>query len=219
MPAGRIPARGVPAKVPAGNRASGAATGAPGARRPARALLLEAAARLFYANGVAATVIDAITAEAGVAKKSLYNNFSSKADLVAAYLEARHEEWLGLYPKRLDAAAAPRDRVLAHFDAYLDHANFAYQHGFRGCGLLNAAAELPAGDPGREAVRRHKEEVQELLREHAAGLLPGSEARAHGIAAHLSFLLEGAMARAGLGGNDAPLQEARLIAGQLLDAL
>ncbi|MDQ0770931.1 AcrR family transcriptional regulator [Pseudarthrobacter defluvii] len=204
-------AAGVPASVPIGVSTP--------ARRPARQLLLEAAARLFYANGVAATGIDTITAEAGVAKKSLYNNFSSKAELVAAYLEARHEEWLGLYRRRLEKAATPRERVLAVFDAYLDHANFAYQHGFRGCGLLNAAAELPAGDPGREAVRRHKEEVQQLLATHVAALLPRQEQRAPRIAAHLSFLLEGAMARAGLEGNDAPLQEARLIAGQLLDAL
>ena len=189
------------------------------ARRPARGQLLEAAARLFYAHGVAATGIDAITAEAGVAKKSLYNNFKSKADLVAAYLEARHREWLELYRKRLEAADTPREQVLAVFDAYLDHANFAYQHGFRGCGLLNAAAELPAGDPGRTAVRRHKEEVQDLLATHVAVLLPGEDGRAPGIAAHLAYLLEGAMARAGLEGNDAPLREARTIAGQLLDAL
>ena len=189
------------------------------ARRPARELLLEAAARLFYAHGVAATGIDAITAEAGVAKKSLYNNFSSKADLVAAYLEARHGEWLGLYRKRLESAGTPREGVLAVFDAYLDHANVAYQHGFRGCGLLNAAAELPAGDPGRAAVRRHKEEVQELLAQHVAGLLRGREESVPRIAAHLAFLLEGAMARAGLEGSDAPLRDARSIAGQLLDAL
>lgn len=189
------------------------------ARRPARELLLEAAARLFYANGVAATGIDTITAEAGVAKKSLYNNFSSKADLVAAYLEARHAEWLALYRKRLATAGTARERVLAVFDAYLDHANFAYPHGFRGCGLLNAAAELPAGDPGRAAVRRHKEQVQELLAQQVAGLVPGREGLAPELAAHLAFLLEGAMARAGLEGNDAPLREARSIAGQLLDAL
>ncbi|HSU46528.1 MAG TPA: TetR/AcrR family transcriptional regulator [Arthrobacter sp.] len=189
------------------------------ARRPAREQLLEAAARLFYARGVAATGIDTITAEAGVAKKSLYNNFKSKADLVAAYLEARHREWLELYRKRLEAADTPREQVLAVFDAYLDHANFAYQHGFRGCGLLNAAAELPVGDPGRTAVRHHKEEVQDLLAAHVAALLPGEDGRAPGIAAHLAYLLEGAMARAGLEGNDAPLREARTIAGQLLDAL
>lgn len=191
----------------------------PAGRRPARELLLEAAAGLFYAHGVAGTGIDTITAEAGVAKKSLYNNFSSKADLVAAYLEARHQEWLALYRRRLESGATPRDRVLAVFDAYLDHANSAYRDGFRGCGLLNAAAELPAGDPGRAAVRRHKEEVQELLAAHVAALLPGRESQATGIAAHLAFLLEGAMARAGLEGGDAPLQQARSIAGQLLDAL
>lgn len=188
-------------------------------RPPARELLLAAAARLFYANGVAATGIDTITSEAGVAKKSLYNNFSSKAELVDAYLEARHEEWLGLYRHRLQRAADARDKVLAVFDAYMDHANAAYEHGFRGCGLLNAAAELPAGDAGRAAVRRHKEEVEELLAVHTAELLPGAEGRAADLARHLSFLLEGAMARAGLEGNDAQLQNARLIAARMLDGL
>ena len=143
-------------------------------RRPARAALMEAASKRFYADGLAGTGIDAITAEAGVAKKSLYNNFASKADLVTAYLYARHEEWLGLYRTRLEEAASPEDRVLAVFDAYADHADLAYEHGFRGCGLLNAAAELPAGDPGRAVVRRHKEEVEALLSEHLAELLPDS---------------------------------------------
>ena len=46
----------------------------------------------------------------------------------------------------------------------------AYEHGFRGCGLLNAAAELPAGDPGRAVVRAHKEEVEGLLAGHLNGL-------------------------------------------------
>ena len=189
------------------------------ARRPARELLLDAAARLFYARGVAATGIDMITAEAGVAKKSLYNNFTSKADLVGTYLQARHEEWLGLYRNRLEGAVTPAEQALAVFDAYLDHANAAYQHGFRGCGLLNAAAELPAGDPGRAAVRQHKEEVQDLLGRHVTALLPGRESQVPAVAAHLAFLLEGAMARAGLEGGDAPLRQARAIAAQLLDAL
>ncbi|MFP5365753.1 MAG: TetR/AcrR family transcriptional regulator [Actinomycetes bacterium] len=182
-------------------------------------LLLDAAARLFYANGVAATGIDAITAEAGVAKKSLYNNFTSKADLLAAYLEARHGEWLGLYHRRLDSAHTPRERVLAVFDAYRDHANSAYPDGFRGCGLLNAAAELPAGAPGRVAVRKHKEEVEALLAGHIAELFSGEEGRAAEVARHLAFLLEGAMARAGLEGSDASLKDARTIAARLLDEL
>ncbi len=218
------------------------------ARRPARQLLLEAAARLFYAQGVGATGIDTITTAAGVAKKSLYNNFASKADLVAAYLEARHEEWLELYRDRVAIAATPAERVLAVFDAYLDHANFAYEHGFRGCGLLNASAELPVGHPGRLAVRQHKEEVEHLLATHLADHLAGRSAaaafsaraerttglaehrpepadssdqaeRAAVLAQHLSFLLEGAMARAGLEGNDASLRDAKRIAQQMLAGL
>jgi AcrR family transcriptional regulator len=189
------------------------------AKRPARASLLEAAARLFYADGVAATGIDSITAAAGVAKKSLYNNFASKADLVAAYLAARHEEWLALYRERVEAAVTPQDRVLAVFDAYIDHANFAYEHGFRGCGLLNAAAELPAGAPGRQAVRQHKEEVESLLLKHVAELQPGQGEAAARVARHLAFVLEGAMARAGLEGGDRCLHEARMIAAQMLEEL
>src|SRR5579859_5798292 len=188
-------------------------------KRPARDLLLEAAARLFYSDGVGATGIDTITSAAGVAKKSLYNNFASKAELVAAYLEARHEEWLGLYRARLSVATTPQERVLAMFDAYIDHATLAYDHGFRGCGLLNAAAELPAGDPGRAAVRRHKEEVEGLLAAHVAELLPGSAERANEFARHVAFLLEGSMARAGLEGGERCLQDGRRIAARLLDEL
>jgi AcrR family transcriptional regulator len=184
-----------------------------------RQQLLEAAARLFYADGLAATGIDTITAEAGVAKMSLYNNFSSKADLVRAYLEARHEEWLALYRRRLERAASPREGVLAVFDAYADHAALAYDRGFRGCGLLNAAAELPAGDPARAVVRAHKEEVEGLLAAHLDGVAPGRPDEARAMAEHLAFLLEGAMARAGLEGDAARLRHARRIAAGLLDAL
>jgi AcrR family transcriptional regulator len=188
-------------------------------RGHARQALLEAASRRFYADGLAGTGIDAITAEAGVAKKSLYNNFSSKAELVTAYLNARHEEWLGLYRKRLEKAAGAKERVLAVFDAYADHAGLAYERGFRGCGLLNAAAELPAGDSGREVVRRHKEEVEALLAGHLSQMLAETPERAVPLARHLAYLLEGSMVRAGLEGNDSCVKEARTIASGLIGSL
>ncbi|MFE6685712.1 TetR/AcrR family transcriptional regulator [Streptomyces sp. NPDC057743] len=200
---------------------AGTSAAQPSGRRrgAARERLLAAAARRFYADGVSATGIDTITAEAGVAKMSLYNNFSSKADLVRAYLDERHEEWLGLYRRRLEGVKDPRARVLAVFDAYADHAAFAYEHGFRGCGLLNAAAELPAGDEGRALVRRHKEEVESLLASHVEELLPGRRAEVGKVAEHLAFLLEGAMARAGLEGAGTRLEHARTMAADLLDRL
>lgn len=183
----------------------------------ARARLLTAASRLFYAGGLAGTGIDAITAEAGVAKMSLYNNFSSKDDLVLAYLESRHEEWLELYRRRAGHVASALDGVLAVFDAYLDHASAAYPDGFRGCGLLNAAAELPAGSPGRDAVRRHKEQVEAILADHLArGTATAAAAQA--TAEHLVFLLEGAMSRAGLEGRPDRLEHAKAIARGLVGA-
>ena len=189
--------------------------GRPGGQ--ARRRLLDAAARRFYADGIAATGIDVITADAGVAKMSLYNNFASKADLVAGYLEERHAEWLSLYAQRCLDAETAEDRVLAVFDAYADHAGMAYEHGFRGCGLLNAAAELAVGDPGRAAVRAHKEEVESILRTELARIC--AEGTAAGVAEHLSFLLEGAMARAGLEGRADRIQHARSFAAVLVAGL
>jgi AcrR family transcriptional regulator len=185
----------------------------------ARERLLRAAAVLFYENGIAGTGIDAIVERAGVAKKSLYNNFASKADLVNQYLQVRHAEWLALYDERLAKAHSPKDRILAVFDAYQDHAEYAYERGFRGCGLLNAAAELTVGDIGRQAVRVHKEEVERLLADHLAELIGSGRPRAIKIARQLAFLLEGAITRAGLEGNSGLVIEARAMASDLLETL
>jgi len=188
-------------------------------RTPARDRLLKAAAELFYSEGVGATGIDAITARAGVAKMSLYNNFASKADLVQAYIEGRRAEWREVREARLKDATSPQERILAVFDSYVDHAERAYEWGFRGCGLLNAAAELPIGDPGRASVAAQKEEVEALFKEYLSELKPAATASLDDVAAHLSFLLEGAMQRAGLEGHDARLKTARRIANSILEQL
>src|SRR4051812_50016617 len=86
-------------------------------RGSARDRLLAAAAECFYNQGVNGTGIDAITAAAGGAKMSLYNNFASKDDLVLAYLQARHEEWLAPYHPRLAPPADARAGVVAGVDA------------------------------------------------------------------------------------------------------
>lgn len=183
----------------------------------ARKRLLDAAAELFYTQGMTATGIDTITARAGVAKMSLYNNFSSKEELMLAYIDTRHQEWLELYRARVGDHPSPVEGVLAVFDAYLDHAALPQPEGFRGCGLLNAAAELPAGAAGRELVRHHKEEVEAILADHLRGLTsPGS---AQEMAGHLALLLEGAMSLGGLAGRTDRLVEARNIAHRLMRTL
>lgn len=185
----------------------------------ARDKLLSAAQLLFYDEGICATGIDAIVRQAGVAKKSLYNNFASKADLVNQYIEARHAEWLALYEVRVRDAVTPGDGILAVFDAYRDHAEFACAHGFRGCGLLNAAAELPTDSPGRQAVKWHKDQVESILVDHLTRLLPGNGARVRTLAKHLSFLLEGSITRAGLEGSSASIVAAKAMATDMIAAL
>ncbi|MDU3122839.1 MAG: TetR/AcrR family transcriptional regulator [Acinetobacter baumannii] len=184
--------------------------------RTARQKILDAAATLFYNDGITATGINTVTAKADVAKMSLYNNFSSKGELVDAYIAARHQEWLDLYQKRLEKSKTAKEAILAVFDAYQDHAEFAYEKGFRGCGLLNAAAEFPANSSGRNAVRQHKEQVEAIVAEHLNHLLKDSQ-RVSYIASQLSFLLEGSMARAGLEGSSRQLQLARQMAEDILD--
>ena len=186
-------------------------------RGSARAKLLSAAGERFYAQGVTATGIDTIVADAGVAKMSLYNNFASKADLVAAYLEQRHEEFLEVHRRRVEALApdaGARERVLAVFDAYLDFAR-RYGPAFRGCVLLNVAGELPTGDPAREAVARQKAEVEQLLLAAVTGPQDAGPDH-HLLAEHLSMLLEGALVRAGLEGDDGRLRRARDLAAALV---
>ncbi|UUG49818.1 TetR/AcrR family transcriptional regulator [Acinetobacter baumannii] len=184
--------------------------------KTARQKILDAAATLFYNDGIIATGINTVTAKADVAKMSLYNNFSSKGELVDAYIAARHQEWLDLYQKRLEKTKTAKEAILAVFDAYQDHAEFAYEKGFRGCGLLNAAAEFPANSSGRNAVRQHKEQVEAIVAEHLNHLLKDSQ-RVSYIASQLSFLLEGSMARAGLEGSSRQLQLARQMAEHILD--
>jgi AcrR family transcriptional regulator len=190
-----------------------------GGRGTARGKLLAAASTRFYAQGVAATGIDVITADAGVAKMSLYNNFRSKADLVASYLEQRQQEFREVHGRRLaalPAGAGPGARALTVFDAYLEHAERT--DGFRGCGLLNVAGELPTGDPNRSAVARHKAEVQQLLRD-ALGPQDDDPAPVGGVddlAEHLSLLLEGAVVRAGLESDPEHLRRARRLAAGLV---
>ena len=49
--------------------------------------VLAVASELFYWNGIRATGIDRVAAEAGVAPTTLYRVFASKDDLIGAYIE------------------------------------------------------------------------------------------------------------------------------------
>lgn len=60
-----------------------------------RQLVLEAAERLFVAEGFAATSLDDVAREAGFSKGAVYSNFAGKTDLVFAVVEERFARLAG----------------------------------------------------------------------------------------------------------------------------
>lgn len=184
--------------------------------KSAKQKILETASVLFYNDGINNTGINSIIEKACVAKMSLYNNFKTKSELVTYYIEARHQEWLDLYEKRKATIQSPIEGVLAVFDAYQDHAEFAYENGFRGCGLLNAAAEFPAHSPERLAVKRHKDEVESIVAQHLSQFIADDE-KVKQLSLLLSFLLEGSIVLAGLESSSTKVFAARQMAQTLLE--
>ncbi|WPO68415.1 helix-turn-helix domain-containing protein [Acinetobacter haemolyticus] len=184
--------------------------------KSAKQKILETASVLFYNDGINNTGINSIIEKASVAKMSLYNNFKTKSELVTYYIEARHQEWLDLYEKRKATIQSPIEGILAVFDAYQDHAEFAYENGFRGCGLLNAAAEFPAHSPERLAVKKHKDEVESIVAHHLSQFIADDE-KVKQLSLLLSFLLEGSIVLAGLESSSTKVFAARQMAQTLLE--
>jgi AcrR family transcriptional regulator len=182
-------------------------------RRPGAERLLEAASDLFYREGIRAVGVDTISSKAGVSKRTLYNRFGGKAELVAEYLRRRDERWRVYLQEQTEGVADPREKLLAVFGAYEE---WLVGEDFRGCAFANAAAEIPDPDhPARIVAQRHKEGV----REHLAAL--AKEAgfdEPEALAERLLLLLEGAAATAAMRRSGEPLGVARSVALELLDA-
>lgn len=137
-----------------------------------RDAIVAAANRLFYREGIRAVSVDAVAAEAGITKKSLYYHFRSKDDLVSAYLAYRDQPNLAAYRNWYDEAkGTPADRVKAIFD----HLAVAASHpNWKGCGFIRTSVELAdmPGHPALEIGRQHKKSFEAWIAEKlmAAGL-------------------------------------------------
>ena len=61
--------------------------------------------------------------------------------------------------------------------------------------------------------------MEAILAQHLSDLMPEKPDRVAALATHISFILEGAMARAGLEGDSALVVSARAMANDMLEAL
>ncbi|MEV7192363.1 helix-turn-helix domain-containing protein [Streptomyces sp. NPDC093510] len=180
----------------------------PGARRA-----LDAAGRLFYERGIHAVGVDLIAAEARVTKKTLYDRFGSKEQIVVEYLADRDERWRAFLAPYLEAAPSPRARVLAVFEASRDWAD---EHSGKGCSMVNAHAEI--SDPAHPAypiITGQKAWMLALFTGLAEEIAPRGAAR---LGRTLMLLHEGALVAHGLHVFPAAVDQAREDAAALLGA-
>ena len=77
-----------------------------------RAAILAAAKALFIRNAFAGTSMDAIAAEAGVSKLTVYSHFGDKDNLFREVIRARVEDLLPEHTYDYDAAAPVADALL-----------------------------------------------------------------------------------------------------------
>ncbi len=155
--------------------------------------LLDAASELFYRDGVSIGV-EALCRTAGVSKRSMYQLFASKEEVLAASLERR----LPLYEGRLvpggQETGTGRERILYVFEQL---EKGSAEPDYRGCPYLAALVELkdPA-HPASAVARGAKERLQGFLRAEAER---GGARDPELLARQLMLVFDGGSARAGAG--------------------
>lgn len=182
-------------------------------KRPAAEKVLRSASELFYKDGIAATGVDTVVEHAGVAKRTLYNNFGGKDELVTAYLRGRDDRWRVSLKEVTDQYEDAEEQLLAAFEAY---GEWLVGDGYRGCAFINAASEIAeANHPARKVALTHKQGVEKHLATLAeeAGLADPDV-----LAEKLLLLLEGATVTASMRKSRGPLNVARNMARETIRA-
>jgi AcrR family transcriptional regulator len=185
-------------------------TGIDTALTPAGERLLEAASALFYRRGIRAVGVDLIAETAGTTKKTLYDRFGSKDELVARYLRRRSLIWRDFLRVSMSEVPAGPERPAAVFDVLA--VRLGEQD--RGCAFVNAHAEIGGTDhPAVAEIRAEKEWMRRYLVDLVAET---GAADAERVGTELHLLYEGATVLATTAGmGDAPAR-ARVAALRVL---
>ena len=170
-----------------------------------RERLIEAGLKLFYREGFHATGIDAVIAEAGVAKKTLYTHFKSKEDLILAVMRRRDELYRSWFMREVEKrSTSPEKRLLACFDVI---GGWVKSKQFYGCACINASAEFAdKNDPVHRVAAEHKQFIMSYLESIARAAQvqnPGLLAR------QLLVMIDGAVVVAQVTGRSGAVADAK----------
>jgi AcrR family transcriptional regulator len=163
---------------------------------PAMRLVLTAT-RLFNESSIHATGIEQIIAEAGVARRTLYNQFGSKEGLVRAVMQRESDSWFAWLNSELTHSNLPdpRQRIIRYFALLGD---WFSRSDFKGCSFINAVGEHPVDNCVRPIAKAHRQANYDYIRR----LLVGSKlSNLDRIADQITMLADGATVTAMVTGN------------------
>ncbi|WP_372370197.1 TetR/AcrR family transcriptional regulator [Candidatus Uabimicrobium sp. HlEnr_7] len=170
-----------------------------------KAQLIETARLLFAKHGFHAVGIDTIIKESGVAKKTLYNHFKSKEDLILAVLVYYDLAFRNFFVEQVEKqSGTPKEKLLSIFDVAEAWFNM---DDFYGCFFVGASSEFPDMDtPIRDVCKNFKRLMGKYIEQLA---VEAKIVNAEGVAAHLVLLLEGAITMAQINGNSFSAKQAK----------
>jgi AcrR family transcriptional regulator len=133
-----------------------------------RERISRAAYDLFSREGVRAVGVDAVIAQAGTAKMTLYRNFPSKDDLIIDFLRRREQLWTQdwLKAESTRRGHTPREQLLAIFDVFSE---WFGQPDFEGCSFLTTMIEVNDREhPVHQAAVGHLANIRDYIQKLAA---------------------------------------------------
>ena len=151
--------------------------------------ILDAAYGLMWRQGFVRVSMDEIAERAGVSKRTLYQHFPSKDDLLGATL-AHSSELAMVRLREFPVSNTPQDLIDGLFSQL---AEWAAKPRWSGGGFTRAVIELAdlQGHPARSIARKHKAAVEEWLTDALSHAQVSSAAER---AREIMLLMEGAMA-------------------------
>lgn len=133
--------------------------------------MLDAASRVFYAEGIRGVPVDRLVDEARVTRATFYRHFPGKEDLVRAYLLRWDTEIRAAARRaveRVGSGGSPAELVRALMNGIGAQ---VCKPGFRGCPFINAAAEYADSEhPVHIVVTEHRQWFRDTLVELVAAL-------------------------------------------------
>lgn len=131
-----------------------------------RQQLIDIALMLFYKNGINSIGINEILKVSGIAKKTLYNHFESKEELIMATLEQRHNNFITWLEEKLKGTHSNGDlidRLFTGLENWFLNSD-PILGDFHGCFFIKTSAEF-SGSNHRIAIfcRKHKYQVRQII--------------------------------------------------------